>query len=479
MSTDNQNDFSENVSEQALEKGKEYAWKAKKAASEVRKAPEKIKNTVDKTKKNIQKIKEMPEKMREATNKIRQASDMARRAAVKSKAAAQQMQTMARQAQQMLRHLIIKALHLAKTIATQLLNTIKAVGQLTINIIIGTWPIWLILLAILLAFAMYTGVKNDRGPFKLLSLDRFLPVNYTEQRTEARQAAVAFSEPQAILDAYYTYMSCNSITKVIAVDNYFKFNGDKDEVEDFAGLQDYYKRENYFYLSSEFLRYADEMFHKEEFYYPEQLIKPVYHEYVGNLSVGHLETLPLIQRYEAAADVEGLPVQIGSNPNSSVIGYNPVGSNVHLDDIIDYVATLGYSYNGKAITGEDVIYLSQSLYGEAGGLGPRDQSGVVWTMLNRYCSSTYRNLYGDSIPGQITAYQQFTGWRASNPVTEVQVGLVLDVLARWMVQEDTGADDRTVGRTLPIDYYDFRGDNKLNYFMKSWSGYIKDAPYSG
>ena len=41
-------------------------------------------------------------------------------------------------------------------------------------------------------------------------------------------------------------------------------------------VRDYFDRENNFYLSDDFIRMADELLHDNSFYYPEQIIKPVF-----------------------------------------------------------------------------------------------------------------------------------------------------------------------------------------------------------
>lgn len=55
------------------------------------------------------------------------------------------------------------------------------------------------------------------------------------------QTAVALTEPQAIIDAYYKYMACNSHQKVyiddLGKEIWLEFN-DPDKTSDFAGLVD-------------------------------------------------------------------------------------------------------------------------------------------------------------------------------------------------------------------------------------------------
>lgn len=102
--------------------------------------------------------------------------------------------------------------------------------------------------------------------------------------------AQALLEPQALKDAYYKYMACKSYIKIYDDGSdegmvlEFEYE-DEEMLEDFAGLSDYMGREDNFYLSSEFLLYADRLLNKDEFYYPEQLIQSVYWEYDDDRNV--------------------------------------------------------------------------------------------------------------------------------------------------------------------------------------------------
>lgn len=92
------------------------------------------------------------------------------------------------------------------------------------------------------------------------------------------QAALALTEPQALLNAYYRYLACNSVTKMAYIDGKMidlRFD-DPDQTSDFASLSTSDDLEELFYLSPYFIKMADEMIHQEQQYYPEQIIKPVY-----------------------------------------------------------------------------------------------------------------------------------------------------------------------------------------------------------
>ena len=91
--------------------------------------------------------------------------------------------------------------------------------------------------------------------------------------------AVAMVEPQAMKDAYYKYMACQSYRKLVVIGSeeiWLEFNyDDPDMYQDFAGMTDANNAEDQYFLSSEFILYADRMLHKDNFYFPEQVIKPV------------------------------------------------------------------------------------------------------------------------------------------------------------------------------------------------------------
>lgn len=120
---------------------------------------------------------------------------------------------------------------------------------------------------------------DSRGPQQTIFLDSDYE-NPTEY-SEGSYHALALVEPEALADAYYKYMSVNSHTKIVdpgAADEVTLEFSDERKTTDFATLMDYYKRENYYFLSSYYIKMVDEMYHKNAFFYPEQFIKPVYYE---------------------------------------------------------------------------------------------------------------------------------------------------------------------------------------------------------
>ena len=114
-----------------------------------------------------------------------------------------------------------------------------------------------------------------------------------------------------------------------------------------------------------------------------------------------------------------------------------------------------YTFNDK-----EVELLAKLVWGEAMGLDKLEQSAVIWCVLNRVDSQS--RLFPDTIKEVILQPNQFSGYHKWCPVKEDIVDLVKDVLTRWYMEKD-GIED--VGRTLPKDYYFFRGFSKHNWFF--------------
>lgn len=164
--------------------------------------------------------------------------------------------------------------------------------------LIGVWffaALGVFLLAIF-AISIADVSMEERGTTDTHSFEP-LYENPTVTGDDGVSRAVALTEPQALIDAYYKYMSADSHTKYYEGKAY-RFS-DAEQTQDFAGLLDYFAHENYFYLSSSFIQMTDELFHHEEFFYPEQIVKPVCFE-LGE--EGFVEARRLISHEEAAAD---------------------------------------------------------------------------------------------------------------------------------------------------------------------------------
>lgn len=152
---------------------------------------------------------------------------------------------------------------------------IKALIKLLIAL--GPWVAAILIFLIIVA-AAFDFEKDERGSTSSLTLDPAYE-NPTTMTEEGYLKADAMTEQQALIDAYYKYLACDSFQKVFIDDSgtihRYKFSN-VEQTADFAGLTDLYNKENFFYLSSYFLKMTDELFNNEDFYYPEQFIKPVY-----------------------------------------------------------------------------------------------------------------------------------------------------------------------------------------------------------
>ena len=177
---------------------------------------------------------------------------------------------------------------------------VKLIAKLTTKLIALLGMAGFILIglaaAVILVCCIFNWMKEERGTSAQFAQDSVYE-NPTVMLEDGLLHASALTEPQAIIDAYYKYMSSDSHTKYYN-GKYYHFSKES-QTHDFAGLMDYFERENYFYLSSSFIKMADELFHKSQFYYPEQLIQPVYHE----LEDGLITAKPLIDHDDETQDV--------------------------------------------------------------------------------------------------------------------------------------------------------------------------------
>lgn len=153
--------------------------------------------------------------------------------------------------------------------------TAEAIKQAVAKLIAALGPIGIVVVAFLLVFTViFVYVYEERGSAQRNVLDPDIEnPSYTDTETGI-VTAFAQTEPQAVVDAYYKFMSTSSYVKTYG-DKMWEFQ-EPEQTEDFAGLRDYNKLEENFYLSDDFIRQMDELFHNNEFFYPEQLIKPVY-----------------------------------------------------------------------------------------------------------------------------------------------------------------------------------------------------------
>lgn len=191
-----------------------------------------------------------------------------------------------------------------KAAAKAVANAVKALAQGIVKLLAALGPWGILILAVIIIFsAAFNFEKDERGSSTQMTLDPSRE-NPTTMTDEGYLKASAMTESQALIDAYYKYLSCDSFQKVF-IDNsgtVHRYNfSNVSQTADFAGLTDLYSRESYFYLSSYFLKMTDELFNNEEFYYPEQFIKPVYSDLLPvknaegeEVGKKYVTTLPLI-----------------------------------------------------------------------------------------------------------------------------------------------------------------------------------------
>lgn len=132
--------------------------------------------------------------------------------------------------------------------------------------------------AIIFICLVCTVVFDQRGSSGDMSL-KAGDQNAVVQNEDGVLEVAAFSEPQALIDAYYKYLSCASQSKVyVKEDGTYKQLSffDADQAVDYSQLMDVGGLEKDYYLSPYFIKMTDEIVHQGDFFYPEQIIKPVF-----------------------------------------------------------------------------------------------------------------------------------------------------------------------------------------------------------
>lgn len=173
----------------------------------------------------------------------------------------------------------------------------KSLVQAIVKLMLFLGPVGIgILLTIVFLAGTFVFLLDERGSNESNDLDPDVQNPTYIEDTSGISKAIAMTEPQAVIDAYYKYLSCSSYSKTHD-GKVFEFN-DPDQTSDFAGLRDYNKIEDNFYLSDDFIRCLDEMLHQDEFYYPEQIIKPVFGQQIelkdkkGNTDTFYTSRIP-------------------------------------------------------------------------------------------------------------------------------------------------------------------------------------------
>lgn len=126
----------------------------------------------------------------------------------------------------------------------------------------------------------------------------------------------------------------------------------------------------------------------------------------------------------------------------------------HPDEVVDE------EYEPEHPYAKEAKYMAKAIYGEARGYSKTEQAAVAWCILNRVDSDD--PYYPDDIISVILQKNQFTGYKASHPVTQEHYELALDVIERWK----TGGE----GRVLPEEYLWFKLEDGRNTFRDAFSG---------
>lgn len=267
-----------------------------------------------------------------------------------------------------------------KKMAKAAVKLIKAIGQLIAKLVAAA-PVAvavILVVAIVLGFT-YTWFCEDRGTSqnKALSSSAENPA-HIDKETGAL-TAVGLTEPQAILDAYYKYMACQSYVKEFG-NTQLTFRG---QTEDFAGLTDYYGAEGDYYLSPELIMMADEVLHQGDFRWPEHIIAPVSHK-----TVEYTDVAGNVRRV-----VETQPLRTDGIADKSVIQSTGLGS------VLQYEPGVKDDYVSAKVTKFQVDYDLVIPAAE-----PGEEESYQHLVLKTFTVS--ENDTATSLRNKITAYQQ-------------------------------------------------------------------------
>lgn len=105
----------------------------------------------------------------------------------------------------------------------------------------------------------------------------------------------------------------------------------------------------------------------------------------------------------------------------------------------------------------DIYYISKTMRREAYGSVNVELAKIGWCVLNRVDR-------GSSIKDVVTQPNQFAYSAYSDG--DMYYDIALDVYIRWQYEKE---GIQNVGRVLPADYVQFRGDGKLNHYYKTYN----------
>lgn len=250
---------------------------------------------------------------------------------------------------------IVKGLKKAgKAIIKTIAKAIQALFNAIIQFLISAFPITVVIVLII-AFCAFVWFWNNEERRTSAEYNQDPQhTNITQNDNNGVRKAVALVESQALIDAYYKYMSCNSYIKLVSNKEY----SFKNDTEDFAGLEDYYEKENNFYLSSHFILMADEELHEKNFFFPEQIIKPVFY----NIDNGKVKTQKILNENDGSLTVTSNQYnndKITQN-NNKITGILDYG----LGSVLKYEKAIKDKYINCQYTTKDVIKQEYSKFGQ-------------------------------------------------------------------------------------------------------------------
>lgn len=338
-------------------------------------------------------------------------------------------------------------------------------GQALVKFIasLGPWGILILAIVLLLIFlfaAAFNFMQDERGSSGMMTLNPAYE-NPTSQTDTGYIKALALTEPQAIIDAYYKYMACNSHQKVYYDPNtnqLIDLNfSDVNETADFASLIDLYEHERSYYLSSYFIKMADELLHRDEFYYPEQIIKPVFAKMLpleSDSSKKYITTLPIVDDGSDTAKAmrEALQTALGSGSITSDI-YNSLTNAYAINESLDSEdgQTPKVKYNEDAdyaLLALSKGYETSTIYNDD-GIVMKDANGTDIQMLKNQ-GSNYSLGVWDYGFGSILQYEPMEQDKYIS-CTKASFTYHLHVLETWTDEENNEHQVDSCLSTLTCD----------------------------
>jgi murein DD-endopeptidase MepM/ murein hydrolase activator NlpD len=149
-----------------------------------------------------------------------------------------------------------------------------SVGKIAVKVIFKkvALPLFFII-GVLLLFTVFSIsiFFGNRGKMQEYNLQADTHNEFDQ--TEDGLLSTDISDDNQLVDIYYKFLSMQSYYKTI--DEGSSLISYSNNIDEFAKYNDYYNKENIFYLNPYFLLSLDETLHEYQFKYPEQFIKPV------------------------------------------------------------------------------------------------------------------------------------------------------------------------------------------------------------